>query len=310
MAFKFTFNDGSYYISPDSVNIPVGTNYESIVEHSLIASYSTLVENVTTPSFSKVDLDGHTWKWNASTGSFTITGGGVSYTKNLASSTLDHTAALWLTPHSGDNTTVGLHAETWDCWANVARAKWFRGYKGIALFEYGKWSTQNPKTLGDFIATIGINYYRAINFVNDTLYMNIYNDGTSTTEDYNISWWASASPQLDLSKFPNTVSEIVIPPSPNDPYNPGGNSGGGGGEGNFDNTTIPVDIPALPTLSAVDTGFISLYNPSLSQLNDLASYMWSDLFDLDTFKKNFRRPNECYFRIVNCTCCSAKRWSC
>lgn len=75
-----------------------------------------------------------------------------------------------------------------------------------------------------------------------------------------------------------------------DPFNPGGNSGSGGGTGSFDNDSIPVDIPNLPTLSAVDTGFITLFNPTLSELNNLSSYMWSDLFDIDGWRKLFADP--------------------
>lgn len=78
-----------------------------------------------------------------------------------------------------------------------------------------------------------------------------------------------------------------------DPYNPGGISGGEGGEGNFDETSDPIDIPALPTLSAVDAGFITLFNPSMAQLKQLASYMWSGLFDLATYKKIFADPMDC-----------------
>ena len=85
------------------------------------------------------------------------------------------------------------------------------------------------------------------------------------------------------------ISGAVIPPS-TDPYNPGGESDTGGGEGTFDGTSVDIDFATLPTLSAVDTGFITLYNPSLTQLQSLASYMWSGLFDINTFKKLFADP--------------------
>lgn len=75
-----------------------------------------------------------------------------------------------------------------------------------------------------------------------------------------------------------------------DPFEPGGESGTGGGGGSFDNTTTPIEIPNLPSISAASTGFISLFNPSLSQLNDLASYLWSDLFEIDGWKKLFADP--------------------
>lgn len=78
---------------------------------------------------------------------------------------------------------------------------------------------------------------------------------------------------------------------PGDPYNEGGTSGTGGGSGDFDGTGDLISIPTLPTLAASDTGFITLYNPSISQLKNLAHYMWSSpLFDLEAWKKVFADP--------------------
>ena len=74
------------------------------------------------------------------------------------------------------------------------------------------------------------------------------------------------------------------------PYEPGGSSGTGGGGGSFDNNSTPVNVPSLPTVSAAHTGFISLYNPTLNQLNELSSYMWSDLFQIEGWKKLFANP--------------------
>lgn len=54
-----------------------------------------------------------------------------------------------------------------------------------------------------------------------------------------------------------------------------------------------VDFPDLPTVSAADTGFITLYNPTLAQVKDLADYMWTGLFDLATYKKIFADPMDC-----------------
>lgn len=76
-----------------------------------------------------------------------------------------------------------------------------------------------------------------------------------------------------------------------DPYEPGGESTTGGGEGTFDGTSELAGIPPLPTISATDTGFITLFHPTLTQLQNLANYMWSDsLFDIDTWKKLFADP--------------------
>lgn len=82
-------------------------------------------------------------------------------------------------------------------------------------------------------------------------------------------------------------------PDTDDPFEPGGVSGEGGGTGDFDGDSDSIDFPGLPSLSASDTGFITLFNPSLSQLRDLASYMWTGLFDVNNFKKIFADPMDC-----------------
>lgn len=75
-----------------------------------------------------------------------------------------------------------------------------------------------------------------------------------------------------------------------DPYGDGGETEPGGGTGTFDDTGDDVDIPALPTTTAVDAGFITLFAPTAQELHNLATYMWSDLFDVNTFKKIFADP--------------------
>ena len=57
--------------------------------------------------------------------------------------------------------------------------------------------------------------------------------------------------------------------------------------------TSEIDIPSLPSVSVTDTGFVSLFNPTLAQVKNLADYMWSGLFDLATYKKLFADPMEC-----------------
>lgn len=91
-------------------------------------------------------------------------------------------------------------------------------------------------------------------------------------------------------------SKVNPQPTPGeDPFAPGGTTGDDetdptGGDGDFDNESDEIPIPLPPTAGAVDSGFITLYNPSMSQIQDLGSFMWSDLFDLDTFKKIFSDP--------------------
>lgn len=49
------------------------------------------------------------------------------------------------------------------------------------------------------------------------------------------------------------------------------------GRGNFDRTSDAIAVPALPTLSATKTGFVTLYKPSLSQLVQLCEYLWGSI---------------------------------
>lgn len=93
-----------------------------------------------------------------------------------------------------------------------------------------------------------------------------------------------------LQDFLNGIQPYV---PDTDPFFPGGISEPGGGGGDFDDPSEDVTDPAVPDISAVDTGFITLFNPSVSQLNSLASYMWSAGFDLETFKKIFANPMDC-----------------
>lgn len=78
------------------------------------------------------------------------------------------------------------------------------------------------------------------------------------------------------------------------PYGVGGQSSVGGGDGKYGSIddVDGADIPSLPDTSATDLGFITMYNPTAAQLKNLSSFMWSGVFDLDTYKKLFSDPME------------------
>ena len=74
-----------------------------------------------------------------------------------------------------------------------------------------------------------------------------------------------------------------------------GTSGwGGGGINNIDPDEVDgADIPSLPTLSACNTGFLTMYAPSTSQLRQLSAYLWNpNVFDIETWQKLFADPME------------------
>lgn len=140
---------------------------------------------------------------------------------------------------------------------------WESFANSVATFSISEPSLGN---LGDVVVDYTRNYTQPLNV------LNLFTSSTA------------------LSDITEDIMGNPWVPPPSDPYSEGGESDTGGGTGNFDGTSVDIDFASLPTLSAVDTGFISLYNPSLAQLQSLANYMWSDLFDLDTFKKLFGDP--------------------
>ena len=90
------------------------------------------------------------------------------------------------------------------------------------------------------------------------------------------------------SLFEGYIPPLIVDPGP---YSPGGlnqpssgsgltpgASGGIGGGGTFDGQSTAIPLPGLPSLSGIGSGFCGLFNPSASQLNALARFMWSDDF--------------------------------
>lgn len=93
--------------------------------------------------------------------------------------------------------------------------------------------------------------------------------------------------------YDGTIDDFEWDGAADDPYSPEGYSEQQGGTGTASWEGDEIGIPPLPTLSAVDTGFISLYNPTPAQVQALASYMWSSGFDIDTFRKIVADPMDC-----------------
>lgn len=98
----------------------------------------------------------------------------------------------------------------------------------------------------------------------------------------------------------NYTSDIPdTPPGPPNPYEPGGPSGPTDPDlppGTFDDESDPIPDSPLPTLSAANTGFTRIYNPTLSQVQALARYLWTDASVIETIwnhiKQFFENPME------------------
>lgn len=69
----------------------------------------------------------------------------------------------------------------------------------------------------------------------------------------------------------------------------GGGGGYGSGGGNYDTSSIDIPFANMPTLSAINTGLLNLYKPSLTALQNLGGYLWSTSF-LDNIQKLWQDP--------------------
>ena len=143
----------------------------------------------------------------------------------------------------------------------------------------------------DIENSVSVNNNNSEKFPGTSIYM--------TTEQWDKVCFKTAYDKI--TKFYGNPNE----PLPNDPYEDESKPGGGGG--GHDDGTDPIPLPDLPTISATDSGFITLFAPSQQQVRSLASYMWSGtLFDINNFKKIFANPMDCIlgFSVVPLTVAS------
>lgn len=91
--------------------------------------------------------------------------------------------------------------------------------------------------------------------------------------------------------LPDIEGPVIPPDQPYDPIDP---SGPGGGSGTFDDSSDLIPDSPLPTLSSANTGFTRIYNPTLSQVQQLAQYLWTDETLIETLwnkvKQYFEDP--------------------
>lgn len=86
---------------------------------------------------------------------------------------------------------------------------------------------------------------------------------------------------------------------PDNPYDGGDDPGDDDNSpGDYDHTSDPVPEPDLPSVSVTDSGLVTLFAPTESQLKALADYLWSDAFSLDNFKKMLNNPMDCILGLT------------
>lgn len=75
------------------------------------------------------------------------------------------------------------------------------------------------------------------------------------------------------------------------PSFPGDDSSTGGGGGDFDNSSDDIGVPDVPSIGVSDTGMVTMFAPTIGNINQLASFLWSTDF-IDNIKKLFQDPME------------------
>lgn len=110
---------------------------------------------------------------------------------------------------------------------------------------------------------------------------------------------ASTRTNTRVPEFLNALDKTNI----YDPYGTEDNHTPPGGYAGFDYEGDDVDIPSLPSISAANSGFVRLYNPTITEVQDLSDYLWAGAFDIATYKKLFGNPMDCFlsFGIIPIT---------
>lgn len=147
----------------------------------------------------------------------------------------------------------------------------------------------------DHVSTHDANWIKFANIKTDSITANYMNDFRLVMSGGHID----TNPEYLINQL-EAYSELVpdngivlIETDPDNPYTYEASTvgGGNGSWGTFDPDNVdPAEIPPLPTISAANAGFISVYNPSVNQLKALSAYLWSSAFDIDSFKKLFSDP--------------------
>lgn len=176
-------------------------------------------------------------------------------------------------------------------------------YELFSGLWYGEISGTNPNRYPYYYALVETPGKTCFFIIHDYTVTPIKNIG-DTFESYNGQTWCDCVFVWDKAEFDDDYPDVVIPNPPReekdkDPYSDGPQTGGpstpGGGPGtggsdNWDPNSDGNPVPSLPSLSAADTGFITLFNPSIAELKSLANYMWSGLFDMNAYRKIMADP--------------------
>ena len=145
---------------------------------------------------------------------------------------------------------------------------------------------------------------------------NYFTFGTGTPYTSNTAFapgaWVAVSSSCYMFNNPATTfvgsdvygNAVVNQEVPDNPYSPGGTSEPGGGvEGDYTLVHDIISIPEKPQLSALSTGFVSIWTPDETQIRDLARFMWNaDLLTIDFWRKLVADPIDLIYSLAIFPC--------
>lgn len=177
-------------------------------------------------------------------------------------------------------------------WIELSNGYRFKRDNGLFLLQYPDMVTE-PVTITSYMPG---GYVFSMPGVNS----DIWNSGYIMTgfniqnASFMIRW--SYAMQVTQQAYDEAFEGAEPPDDPeyeNDPFAPGGSTGGERYDGDWNYTGDPpgnADNDVLPSIDGTEAGFITIFNPTTAQLKELSSYLWSNNFDINTFKKIFNNP--------------------
>lgn len=150
----------------------------------------------------------------------------------------------------------------------------------VKLSENG--TDESPYTYTSIQLLDGVTFYMS-------MFINLPGGiGTLYVPSADLQQFAAAAPKKVFKLLANeSFANIVILNSP-DPYEEDDGSEEGGGDGEEDEED-PVDFTDPPSTAIGATGFLTIFTPSLGQLQNLAYFMWNS-FDIDNWRRLFANP--------------------
>lgn len=294
--YKLTFTDGTF-ITLANGNINASHEYEGgeytfILPNFYIGDFDTWSGSVT-----KYDKNGNKYEFSNmgviinDTQDFRRTGNRMYFSYDPVEDTLHLNYAYpppellpWLNTNDRSVNGIVYNSDTSGTSYNSIGEAIATGQDFYNRLSYGWYGINNVLQRTSDIPFHGTNIFYGNHYPRTLNQMIVNSGGTGAT--------------VDINNFSDLIEDFDPEPEPipdDDPYTPGDDeTEPGGGGGNHDDTSDPIDFPSLPSLSAVDTGFITLYRPDAGQLKDLADYLWSSpLAVWDNVKKIVQQPMDC-----------------